>query len=1249
MIVSAGLGSPGKPMKRAMAISDAPLDTPYVMVSSGAVSLSIASPKLFWNTSHDPCPPSLAMAETPPPDRSGEATLPLSTAEQPSVNTPDAPAAPDAPHIPDAETVNRIAVQGSEVRKLFTVDETCAQYEILSNIVADSNHVYWTNNSGLVRLSVEANPGDPTQLVTNQVGGYTELAIDGNYVVALRVLGSGPYTSQIWRINKATGAATLLQTRNNIYAARIASSYSYSIANGERYYVYWLEGNNLLRYEPATSSLTTIATGVTGYYAEGGRMVFAGGFPIFTDLVFVAQNAQVRTYNNYSNTLNPPVYTASGANKVFGIVTDKDYMLMLEEYFVPCSPQPCIGGTYTHYVTRAARNGSNPGTLYSSTASGIGGPIQSIGAASDYVFWLEGGKIKRLPKNASALPLTNMKITGMMITQGIQRPDNSVILIAGRRTFVRVFVQSDGPAVPGVTARLERLDSSNNVIETVLPVNSVGTNLTVRPSPVRTNLNDSFLFELPWSWLSSGLRLRARLNPYHAPPESNYGDNNWSLGPLTFNTSAALKVQFVAWGYVLNNQLWYPRFLQDIIQTYSWLIRAYPLASKIIFDGATGNQPGLHPNLWFVGDNTLGSLVDQTNQSCQDLLIKNPNGTVKEDNRSLCASRYTNNQMGAMRKDNGLPQNRFFYGMITDAAGFFPRGQACCQPNVSTGPVGSGTWGWDNDGSYADWYAAHEIGHTLGRGHPDYKVTNEVATNNGCGLYDGNTTNGGDTSYPWQLARIGQTDDTEGLDTGDPSLGIPRAVYQGTVWRDVMSYCVNQWISDYTYKGIYDYMKANPSLNAMADAPDAEAFTAQVSGDFLDIQGMIIADSNTATIQRLRRVSSAIVPPLVPGPYAIRLFDAGNAQLASYAFTPEASDEIPSLLSFDQVVNFVAGTRQVRIVRLNDGQVLTTANVSPNAPVVSNVALQGAPNPVTGTVTLSWSASDADGDPLTFDILYSGNNGASYQTVKTSVSGANTTIDTVTLGGGTGILRVIASDGANTGRADSAPFTMANKLPMPMIFVPQNNLRIHYGQLINFSGAAMDWQDGGVTGANLVWSSNLDGPLGTGELISSQTLKVGTHTITLKATNSKGLMATTSITVIVDDDLNLLDPMLTAAPTQISFSFAKGATASKTGTVFIGNAGSGDLNWTASANAPWLTLGASSGTAPASLTLTANPTGIPDGSALSATLTLVAPATSSQPTQTLTIPVTLGKGVAMYVGTGGGPAQRKVYVPVVAR
>ena len=69
------------------------------------------------------------------------------------------------------------------------------------------------------------------------------------------------------------------------------------------------------------------------------------------------------------------------------------------------------------------------------------------------------------------------------------------------------------------------------------------------------------------------------------------------------------------------------------------------------------------------------------------------------------------------------------------------------------------------------------------------------------------------------------------------------------------------------------------------------------------------------------------------------------------------------------------------------------------------------------------------------------------------------------------MLRVVASDGANTAEASSAPFTMANKPPQPYILTPGDATHIHYGQLVNFSGMAFDVQDGTVDAGGLVWKN----------------------------------------------------------------------------------------------------------------------------------------------------------------------------------
>jgi hypothetical protein len=206
----------------------------------------------------------------------------------------------------------------------------------------------------------------------------------------------------------------------------------------------------------------------------------------------------------------------------------------------------------------------------------------------------------------------------------------------------------------------------------------------------------------------------------------------------------------------------------------------------------------------------------------------------------------------------------------------FPRGQACCGKAVSTGPVGqdgaSGYFSWNGDGTYADWYAAHEIGHTLGRAHPVTKGSD--AANRKCGQSED------DSGYPYDYAQIGSSDDTEGFDAGDASLKQPKRVYPGTQWTDVMSYCAEQWLSDYTYEAMYQFMTT--AAAEASQAPDAVS----LSGDWLSVQGTIISGTNTASINRVRRLSSvASLPPLVPGGYAIRLLNASNGQLANYLFS----------------------------------------------------------------------------------------------------------------------------------------------------------------------------------------------------------------------------------------------------------------------------------------------------------------------------------------------------------------------------
>jgi Viral BACON domain len=1165
---------------------------PDTLVSDGALSYALATPKVFWYSAFN-CPaPSLA----------GRSAIASSSAAGTGLNMTQ---------------INRIATYGSPSRSLFSSPlnppPLCNPYRVSSNLVADDQFVYWAGPSGLMRLATDANIGDTPQLLSSLGVGADELAVGQDAIFSLTV---GDGATLIQQIRTSDGATSVLAVQSGT-----AADLTF---DGE--YLYWIVRDLrepappgvLRRLKVADRSITTLASSVTGYHAEGTRtniFCLPNCRPVITKFVFIARGHEVLRQNNIDNTTTPPIYTSTDSTAVvYSLTSDNNYVFLFESR---------TGG---NVLQRATRGGSTAATLYTHTSGGR--DAERLTSDGQFLFWQEGRRtIRRLSVDANPLALTNLRVTGIEVTQGIQDLNNSVLLIQNRRTFARVYVESEGASVAGVAAELSGTWDGGEG-GPLQPLNSAA-RLTVQATPSRDNLDDSFLFELPPEWTTkTNLRLRAVLNPYHYPPEPTYADNSRSVGPLTFNSSPRLEVQFVAFEYELNGTRYRPRYDQDLLQTFSWIRRAYPLASTPGFSGDP--SPGFRPRLpWLVLESDLGARVDRSHPACDVYLERNPDGTIKRDQRNLCASAYTNERLKALRTEYGISADTFMYGMISDAGGFFPRGQAGGD-NVSSGPAGSSTGSWDTDGSYADWYAAHEIGHSLGRGHP-------APGSKTCGH------SADDDQYPYEEAAIGPPDGSvAGFDAGDPQFAIPRAVYSSAIWHDVMSYCDNQWVSDYTYKGLYAAMSAGSTATVRAQAT-------AVNGDWLSLFGGIAADGSRAAIDHVQRRSSVASMPLrQPGAYAIQLLDAQGNTIASYAFTPRPLNEDEgSGFSFNQVVPFAASAREVRIVHLARSQVLARQSISANPPVVASVALQGTPN--TGTAILNWTASDPDGDVLRFDVLYSRDSGATFQPLVLGITTPSLPIDFARLGGGRALLRVIASDGAQSAQGDSAPFTVANKRPQPRILTPADGTRIHYGQLVTFSGEAEDLQDGGVGSTGLAWRDQNGHLLGTGPQVALDNLPIGANRITLTATNRTGLSASTSITVIVTDELDLPGPILSAGPMQVGWHIGLSSTARPTAQLHISNSGGGSLRWSASSDATWLRLSAASGQAPATLTLSAETTDLAPGSTRTAHLTLTAPSGSGRPAQTLIITVSLAAGNVL---ANPGPASRptgRIYVPLVQR
>lgn len=457
-----------------------------------------------------------------------------------------------------------------------------------------------------------------------------------------------------------------------------------------------------------------------------------------------------------------------------------------------------------------------------------------------------------------------------------------------------------------------------------------------------------------------------------------------------------------------------------------------------------------------------------------------------------------------------------------------------------------------------------------------------------------------------------------------------------------MSYCNNQWISDYTYEALFN------TMNNLQAASLAGAHVAQ-SGDWLMVHGVILPEADTAIIHRVRRQNSVgEVPPIAPGGYSLRLYNDQNQQIADYPFTPEEDDEESGLL-IAQVVPFVVDARALRVVRLSDNVLLAEQPISAAAPNISAVTVAGAPGPLGGPIDLSWTAGDPDGDTLNFDVLYSSDNGQSFTPVQLGVSGPSISIDRAELAGSNqAVLRVVASDGVQSAYADSAPFVLTALPPRPQITAPGDGTIVQWGSTVVLIGEAFDLQDGYLGGSDLAWRLQGGPLLGSGASVSVDDLPVGVNTIELEASNSAGETATVAITVIVQDDLEPAEATLSAAPGQIGWQVAPGAGV-QTYDVTIANLGGGSLSWAASSDASWLTLSAASGSAPATLTVSGDPSGIPAGETRSATLTISASVGAA--TQQIQIPVTLSIG-ASYLSDptqAPGASGNRLYLPMLWR
>jgi hypothetical protein len=410
---------------------------------------------------------------------------------------------------------------------------------------------------------------------------------------------------------------------------------------------------------------------------------------------------------------------------------------------------------------------------------------------------------------------------------------------------------------------------------------------------------------------------------------------------------------------------------------------------------------------------------------------------------------------------------------------------------------------------------AHELGHNLGRKHV---------------LCTGDEPAGGDVDYsypypgtsPCRIAS-GDADGYYGLmvPTGatDPVVVLP----SGT--GDLMSYGDILWVSDWTYRALFDQLDVAAGVEAAA-VPESWV----QAGEYLMASGFITPGNSTADFSYFYRRDEAKSSMLqqswehslaASGAYSLALRGAGDALLYTHSFSPTVSSEgvsVTTTVFFGEVFPYISTTQ--RIVLYGNGLELASRAVSAASPVVTIQAPAGGEVFAAG-LSIVWTASDADaGDVLQYAVQYSSDDGANWQYLASGYPSKTLTLTAEDMAGLPGSsrarVRVLATDGVNTGQAVSNRFTVSRHPPEAHITTPPSGAVVMQEAGLALRGVALDAEDGALTDpAALTWTSDISGTLGTGPELLLSGLPFGVHRFTLTARDSDLMTATARVTVTV--------------------------------------------------------------------------------------------------------------------------------------
>jgi uncharacterized repeat protein (TIGR03803 family) len=456
---------------------------------------------------------------------------------------------------------------------------------------------------------------------------------------------------------------------------------------------------------------------------------------------------------------------------------------------------------------------------------------------------------------------------------------------------------------------------------------------------------------------------------------------------------------------------------------------------------------------------------------------------------------------------------------------------------------------------------SHETGHTLGLHHTNIQGP-LTASPPGC--Y--NLAQDPSTDWKWLSNNV---QSSVGLEYPfDVSAG---AVLDPEVTFELMSYCYPRWISPQRYDTVIETLRGGTPVPQLRNPVHAEstpharpAGSPLTIGPYWQVSGTIPSTGVVFDPVFQDTLNGTSDPST--GTYSIEEQNSSGVALYTRYFTPIVSGTDiatgPDLVfdpMFAESIPVTSGVSSI-VVKDPTGTPVGNVAVTGTAPAVS-ITSPAAGFSASGVQTVSWTTTSLS-STLTSRVLYSSNSGATWsQLGELTDNQLNINFNSLPgTNGVTALIKVLVSDGVNTGSATSIPFSVGRKIPtIVKILSPAANFVHASADPLMLTGAAYDPDDGMLHGTSLVWTSDVQGALGTGSPLSVS-LRPGTHNLTLTATDSDGNSISTSVSVLISgarptlslttatNSSNCVNATVSAAPgaqganlTQVEYSLNGGA------------------------------------------------------------------------------------------------------------